>query len=74
MYIDNENISEVEFDTIFNLGQMILESEMNKNLCETLKKFAKITNSFHLTLSIQSQKAVLQYGDKMIKDQYRIQF
>jgi hypothetical protein len=64
VYCDNKNISEVDFDTIFKPGQMLLESELDENLCESLKKYAKITNSNCLTLSIQSQKAVLQYGDQ----------
>jgi hypothetical protein len=63
VYCDNKNISEVEFDTIFKPGQMLLESELDENLCESLKKYAKITSSDRLTLSIQSQKAVLRYGE-----------
>jgi hypothetical protein len=60
--IDNENISVSEFNRIFNMGQMILEGDINKDLCETLRKFAKITNSLNLILSIKTQKAVLRYG------------
>jgi len=61
VFIDNKYIPVAEFDKIFNYGQMILEGDINKDLSETLKKFAKITNSYNLILSIKSQKAVLGY-------------
>ncbi|MBP1711579.1 MAG: hypothetical protein H6Q49_1781, partial [Deltaproteobacteria bacterium] len=62
VFIDNKYIPVAEFDKIFNYGQMILEGDMDKNLCEPLKKFAKNSNSYNVILSIKSQKAVFRYG------------
>lgn len=62
VFIDNKNIPVAEFNQIFNQGQIILEGDISKDLCETLKKFAKIANSYNVILSIKSQKAVLRYG------------
>ncbi len=62
VFIDNKNIPVAEFNQIFNQGQMILEGDINKDLCETLKKFSKTANSCNVTLRIKSQKAVFRYG------------
>jgi len=77
VFIDNKYIPEAEFNKIFNYGQMILEGDINKDLCETLKKFAKTENSCSVILSIKSQKAVLRYGkggDQSINTEFNFSY
>lgn len=63
VFIDNQKISEDEFNRVLNMGPMILESEMDKKLCESLASHFKLSNNLSMAMIIQTNKVALSCKD-----------
>lgn len=62
-YCDNKKMPEAEFDEIVKLGEMFLECEIDKSLCNSLNSFSKLSNQHAVRLRIRSGTPVFGYGE-----------